>query len=460
MFPLDAQRDPWEPDAPALKESGREEDRAAEGERSVEELRRGSLRAYLRLLGPGLTSGGSDDDPSAIATFTQAGSGFGFGLLWTALFTFPLMAAVQEACARIALQTGVGLGASLRRRFPVWLVGILVVGLAVSNLITLSADLGAVAAGLALLARGRVDPLWLVIPVAAALLALQFRATFEVIFNVFKWLTLSLFAYVIAGVLAHPDGLAVLRATVVPHLDRTPQFLLTLAAVFGTAFSPYIFFWQGSMEITELEVRGRRSEAQRRDVDDRYIHAARADVFTGMFFAQLVMYFVILTTGAVLHTHGVTGVSSAEQAARALQPVAGPGAFLLFSLGFVGAGMLAVPVLAASTAYAVKECMGFGGSLEVKPRAAPRFYAIIVVAMVIGAGLNALHVDLIQALVVASAVSGAVAAPLIIAITVLGGDRRMMGERTSGRLSRTLTWTAGVLMTAIAAAWIVSPILH
>jgi NRAMP (natural resistance-associated macrophage protein)-like metal ion transporter len=449
--------DPGDPRA--LKEPEKERLRALEQGRAVEELEHFSVRAFLRVLGPGLTSGGSDDDPSAIATFSQAGAQFGYGLLWSALFTFPLMAAVQEMCARISLHTGVGLGTVLRRRFPNWVVLLCIGGLVVSNVITLGADLGAVAAGGELLARGHVRAVWLVVPVAALVVLLMLRATFETIFSVFKWLTLTLFAYVAAGLLVHPPALEVIRATFVPHVETSSAFLLMMAAVFGTAFSPYILFWQGSMEVTEMERAGLHEESQRRGVDERHLRAARVDVFTGMFFAQMVMYFVILTSAAVLHTHGQTAISTPDQAAAALQPLAGPVAFLLFALGFIGAGMLAVPVLAGSSAYAICEYAAIPGTLEARPRYAPTFYALIVLATAVGTALNFTHINLIDALVIASAIGGAVSAPLILLVTVVGQDRRIMGERRSGRLSGTLTWTAGVLMSLIALAWVVSPLI-
>lgn len=438
----------------------KEREQARQQERHVEELSRGSLRAFPGVLGPGLVSGSSDDDPSAIASFAQAGSQFGYGLLWTAILTFPLMAAVQEMCARIALQTGTGLGVALRRRFPTWLVGACVLGLVVSNVVTLGADLGAVAAGIALLARGHAAATLLVVPVAAVVLALQVFATFEVIFRIFKWLTLALFAYVAAGLLSHPATLDVLRGTLVPHVESSTGFLLTLAAVFGTAFSPYILFWQGSMEATELERAGTRRWEIRHGVGPRHLRAARVDVLTGMFVAQAVMYFVILTSAATLHAHGVTRISGLDQAARALQPVAGSAAFVLFALGFIGAGMLATPVLSASAAYAVTELTGARGSLELKPRAASAFYAVIAAATAVGTALNFLHLDLIQVLVVASAISGAVSAPLILLVTAVGADRRVMRNRSSGPLSRTLTSVAGAAMGLVALAWLCSPLLR
>jgi Mn2+/Fe2+ NRAMP family transporter len=213
------------------------------------------------------------------------------------------------------------------------------------------------------------------------------------------------------------------------------------------------------MEVTELEHRGIREQEMRQGVDQRHLRVARIDVFSGMFIAQAVMYFIILTTAATLHAHGISNINTPDDAAKALEPLAGSAAFLLFALGFIGAGLLAIPVLAGSVAYAVTELAGTTGSLELKPRAAPTFYALIALSMLIGLGMNFLHINVIQALVVASAISGAVAAPLILLVSVLGADRRMMRDRVSGPLSRTLTWIAGVLMSVIAAAWILSPLL-
>ncbi|TMD06672.1 MAG: divalent metal cation transporter, partial [Chloroflexi bacterium] len=306
------------------------------------------LRGLLRALGPGLITGASDDDPSGIGTYSQVGSQFGLGLLWTALFTFPLMAAVQELCARIALETGEGLGASLRRKFPRWLVGLAVLGLLIANTINVGADLGAVAAGGALLSRGALKTIWLVVPVAALILGMQIFASYDTIFKIFKWLTLALFAYVVSAIYAHPDLREVLWATFVPHVEFSREFITAMVAVFGTTISPYLFFWQASSEVDELAQAGRVTENRRRGCRTSDLRAARTDVVIGMFFSNLVMYFIILTTAAVLHAHGKTDIQTADQAAAALAPLAGPFAFIVFALGMVGAGLLAIPILSGS----------------------------------------------------------------------------------------------------------------
>ncbi|MGH7876802.1 MAG: Nramp family divalent metal transporter, partial [Candidatus Dormibacteraceae bacterium] len=386
----------------------------------------------LQLLGPGLITGASDDDPSGIGTYSQVGSQFGYGLLWTALFTFPLMAAVQELCARIALQTGVGLGISLRRKFPTWLVGICILALFTANTINVGADLGAVAAGGSLLTHGAVPQLWLVVPVAAGILGLQFFVSYALIFKIFKWLTLALFAYVVTGFLVHPDLGRIVIASVIPHIEFSKDFITALVAIFGTTISPYLFFWQASSEVDQMRAAGKLHEADRRGVRLSELNAARTDIFIGMLFSNLVMYFIIFIAAATLHGHGQTTVQTADQAAQALAPLAGPWAFVLFAGGMIGTGLLAIPVLSGSAAYAVKEFFGLKGALAVKPWYRPTFYGIMAVATIAGVGFNLLHVDPIRALFLTAVINGVVAPPLLILIVLLGSDRAVMAARVSG----------------------------
>lgn len=404
------------------------------------------MARFFALLGPGLITGASDDDPSGIGTYSQVGSQFGFGLLWTALFTFPLMAAVQELCARIALETGQGLGASLRRKFPGWLVGLAVSGLVVANTINVGADLGAVAAGGALLSRGALKTIWLVVPVAALILGMQIFSSYATIFKIFKWLTLALFAYVISAVYAHPRLLAVLWATFVPQIELSKEFITAMVAVFGTTISPYLFFWQASAEVDELQAAGKLTEGRRRGVRTSDLRAARADIVIGMFFSNLVMYFIILTAAAVLHAHGKTDIQTAEQAAAALAPLAGPFAFVVFAVGIIGAGLLAIPILSGSATYALKEFLGLRGSLASSPRQGLTFYSILTVATIAGVAINFLHIDAIRALFWTAVINGVVAPPLLVLIVLLGSDRGIMRTRVSGWLSRSLTWAATGVM--------------
>src|ERR1700726_1603426 len=269
-------------------------------------------RGILQVLGPGLITGASDDDPSGIGTYSQAGSQFGFGTLWLALFTFPLMVAVQEACARIALQTGVGLGTSLRRKFPSLLVGVCIFAVFIANTINVGADLGAVAAAGGLLSRGHVSPAWLVVPGGVLIGILQLRLPYAIIFRTFKYLTLALFAYVITVFVVHPNLVEVLKATVIPHLEFSKEFLGIVVAILGTTISPYLFFWQASSEVDEMKAAGGRSERARRGTTRNELRAARIDVVVGMVFSQLVMYCIILTSGSVLHAAGNTNVQTAR----------------------------------------------------------------------------------------------------------------------------------------------------
>jgi len=273
------------------------------------------------------------------------------------------MVAVQELAQRIALQTGAGLGVNLRRKFPAWIVAAAVALLFVSNVITLGADLRAVAAGIELLSRGLLRATWVIAPVAAMLVGFQLFANYELLYRTFRWLTVALFAYVAAVFAAHPRSATVLAATFIPHLEFSSQFLLMLVAVLGTTLSPYLFFWQPAQEIDVMQAMGRLSIDEYAGVDDHELQAARTDTFTGMFFSQLVAYCIILTAAAVLYAHGKTDIQTAADAAQALRPLAGPAAFVLFAAGFIGTGLLAIPVLSASAAYAVNEVARIPASL-------------------------------------------------------------------------------------------------
>ncbi|MDQ6713488.1 MAG: Nramp family divalent metal transporter [Candidatus Dormibacteraeota bacterium] len=427
------------------------------GRTTLDQAKRKGPVGFLQLLGPGLVTGASDDDPSGIGTYSQVGSQFGYGLLWTALFTFPLMSAVQELCARIALQTGVGLGASLQRKFPRWLAGIAIIGLLGANTFNVGADLGAVAAGGSLLSRGAVQGLWLVVPVALLIIALQVFATYATIFKIFKWLTLALFAYVITAFFAHPPLQAVVKATLIPHLEFSKDFIMALVAVLGTTISPYLFFWQASSEVDELAAAGATDPHHgRHGLKRAELHAARVDVLLGMAFSNLVMYFIILTSAAVLHAHGKTDVQTADQAAAALAPLAGPFAFIVFSVGLIGAGLLAIPILTGAATYAIKEFLGLPGSLASKPQRRPTFYLILTLATVAGVVMNFIHLDPIRALFIAAVINGVLAPPLLLLIVLLGRDATVMKRYVSGKLSLWLTGIATVFMAAAAIAMFVT----
>jgi NRAMP (natural resistance-associated macrophage protein)-like metal ion transporter len=455
-----------EPDRDALvKDQQKKPDLAASGaptagRTTLDEAKRRGVFGFLELLGPGLITGASDDDPSGIGTYSQVGSQFGFSLLWTSLFTFPLMSAVQELCARIALQTGVGLGVSLRRKFPTWLVGLAILGLLAANTFNVGADLGAVAAGGQLLSRGALPALWLVVPVALLIIGMQVFVTYATIFKIFKWLTLALFAYVITAFFAHPPLLEVVKATFVPHVEFSKDFLMALVAVLGTTISPYLFFWQASSEVDGLTAAGATTEAGRRGLKKSELHAARVDIMIGMAFSNMVMYFIILTSAAVLHAHGKTNIQTADQAAAALAPLAGPFAFVVFSVGMIGAGLLAIPILSGSASYAAKEFLGLRGNLASKPRYRPTFYIMLALATIVGVVLNFAHLDPIRALFISAVINGVVAPPLLLLIVLLGADAAVMKRYVSGKLSLTLTGIATAFMALAATGMFVSMLAH
>lgn len=415
-----------------------------------EALRRGPA-GFLRLLGPGIVTGASDDDPSGIGTYSQVGSQFGYGLLWTSLLTLPLMIAVQEMCARIGLHTRMGLGASLRRRFPTPLVSAAVIALVIANTINVGADLGAIASGAGLLA-GQVPNVVYVIGAAVLVLGFQLFSSYERLSSIFKWLTLALFAYVITLVFAHPDGARLLMGAVVPRVELSSAWLAAVVAILGTTISPYLFFWQASSEVDVLRAEGRL----RTRMKDEELVSTRVDVTTGMVFSQAVMFCIIASSAAVLNSHGITQVQTASQAATALQPLAGRFASMLFAVGMIGAGLLAVPVLSGSAAYAVREVARFGGGYGIRARFRPTFYGVIVAATAIGVALNVIGFDPIKALFITAVINGLVAPPLLVLINIVACDKQIMGRHVSGRLSRYLGWAAAAVMSVAAASLLVT----
>ena len=336
-------------------------------------------------------------------------------------------------------------------------MGIAILALLAANTINVGADIGAVAAGGQLLTSGGhktggIPAIWLVVPVTVTLLFLQLQVTYSVIFRLFKFLTLALLTYVVGAFIAHPQLLELLKATVIPHFAFSRPFITALVAILGTTISPYLFFWQASSEVDEMKAAGGTTEEERRGISRTELRAARSDVVVGMAFSQIVMYSIILTTAAVLNAHHITNIQTAQQAAAALKQVAGSFAFVLFSLGIIGTGLLAIPILAASGAYAVKEFFGVRGGLADKARYRPFFYGVLALGMLGGLAMNFVGIDPIKALFATAVINGLVAPPLLILITLLGSDRKVMGEHTSRRLGKTFGWLATAVMTAAALA--------
>ena len=406
----------------------------------------GRARRFFAELGPGLITGAADDDPSGISTYSVAGAAFGYAPLWTALFSFPLMAAVQLMCARLGMVSGRGLASVIRRHYSRRVLWVACALLVVANVINIGADLGGMAE-VSEMVTGVTALVWTPL-YAVFIVSLLFWSSYRQIARIFKWLTLVLFAYVLAAFLARPDWGAVLRATLVPHVEWTNRYLAVFVGILGTTISPYLFFWQAAQEVEEDRAAGRRTVRQRRGATDEELRRARTDVLTGMFFSNLVMYFIILTTAATLHAHGETAIATAREAAEALRPLAGAGAYWLFAIGLIGTGMLGVPVLAGSCAYAVAEAEGWRGSLDDTPRLARRFYAVVAVAMLVGLILNYVGLDAVTMLFWSAVVNGVLAAPLIVLVVLLTSDRAVMGQRVNPPLLRWLGWATAVVMTA------------
>jgi NRAMP (natural resistance-associated macrophage protein)-like metal ion transporter len=412
------------------------------------------VRRFLSKLGPGFITGAADDDPAGIGTYAAAGASMGYAALWTAPLTLPLMAAVQYVCAKLGLVSGQGLAGLLRERTPRPVLFASVGALFVANTLNAGADIGAIADALHLLAP---MPAWLTMPlIAIGIVLLQMFGSYALISRTFKWLTLTLFGYIASALLAHPHGAEVLRGTFLPTVRADREHLALLVAVLGTTISPYLFFWQASLEVEEEIVVGRVTLQQRRGATKGELAAAAVDVDFGMFFSTVIMYFSILATAATLHRAGHTHVGSAAEAAAALEPLAGGAARALLAVGLVGAGLLAVPVLTGSTAYAVAEVFGWKHSLSAPPREALPFYGVIAVSTVLGLVLDYTGVRPFDALVGSSIVNGLLAPPLLVLVMLLSNDPKVVGRNPNRRITNVLGWLTVVLMSIAAIALLVS----
>lgn len=410
--------------------------------------RRGSLGRLFSKLGPGLITGASDDDPSGIATYSQIGAQFGYTLLWTMLLSYPLMAAIQEICGRIGRVTGCGLAANLRKNYPKPLLFFVLLLMSAANVFNLGADIGAMGSSVALVIPGTAT-LFTVIFGIFSLLTILF-IPYTTYAKYLKWLTISLFAYFGVAFLVRVSWLDVVSATVIPHMAFSRESFVALIAVLGTTISPYLFFWQASQEAEEVKNnRGEKALKRAPAQAPKQLQRIHADTLIGMAFSNIVAFFIILTAAATLHTHGITNISTCAQAASALEPIAGRFASLLFVCGIVGTGLLAVPILAASAAYAIGEGCNWRTSLESKPIEAPRFYGAIGLATVIGLFMNFLHIDPVKALVWAAALNGLVAAPLMAVIMFMASSKKVMGKFKVPAYLLWTGWLATVTMAGV-----------
>jgi NRAMP (natural resistance-associated macrophage protein)-like metal ion transporter len=408
------------------------------------------IEVFFADLGPGLITGCADDDPSGISTYSVTGAVFGYGLLWTALVSFPMMVSIQIMCGRLGMVTGRGLSGVVRRRYSKWVLWGACFLLIVANVINIAADLGGMADATRML-TGVSALVWT--PVyTAMIIGFLFWSSYRQIARIFKWITLVLLAYVATAFFAGVDWHQALMATLLPHLQWSREYLSVVVGVLGTTISPYLFYWQASQEVEEERAQGN----PRKGATDEDMRRLRVDVMTGMFASNFVMYFIILTTAATLHAHGIVKIDTAKQAAEALRPLAGNGAYLLFTLGLIGTGMLGVPVLAGSCAYAISEAAAWKASLERKPRGAKKFYGVLGAAMVIGLVINYAGLDAVKMLFWSAVMNGMLAPPLILLVVLLTSDPKVMGDRVSSTVERVLGWATFAIMAAAAVGLLVT----
>jgi NRAMP (natural resistance-associated macrophage protein)-like metal ion transporter len=400
-------------------------------------------KGYFARLGPGIVTGAADDDPSGIGTYSQAGAAAGYGFLWASLWLLPLAFATQEACARLALVTGKGLAAIIRATLPRWVLILAVVLVSVANTVNIAADLASMAAALRLLVP--IDQVVGVVGFAVVIAILEIAIPYHRYSKVLRWLCLSLVAYVLVLFVAQVDWAQVATATLLPQIDLNRTSLELMIALAGTTISPYLFFWQAAEEVEE------RSDVK---VDKSHVAAMRGDVFSGMLTGVFIMFAIMATAAATLNATGITNINSAEDAAAALRPIAGDFAGLLFLLGILGVGLLAVPVLAGSTAYALSETFGWRASLELKPWQAKPFYAVIVVSVGIAVLLNLLGVEPMRFLVLAAILNGLSAPILMIIVWYLARNKKLLGRWVSPMWSQILMGVAIIAMTSLPILWL------
>jgi NRAMP (natural resistance-associated macrophage protein)-like metal ion transporter len=413
-------------------------------------------RDYWYMLGPGLTTGASDDDPSGIATYSQTGAQFGFSMLWLSLWTFPLMSVVQEMCARIGLVTGRGLAGNIRAYYSRRVLRFCTLLLFAANAFNIGADLGAMAKGVQLL-NPRLNFSALVVAFAIISLLLQIFTPYVRYAKYLKWLALVLLSYVISTVLAHINWGTALHDTIMPHIRFDKESLLLITAILGTTISPYLFFWQTSQEVEEQILQGKTTLRERQGATaPADVKSMRIDVWSGMLLSNMVMFFIIAACGGVLFPHGITHITSAAQAAEALKPFAGNATYFLFAIGIIGTGLLAIPVLAGSSSYAIAESLGWREGLYRGLNQAYAFYGIIIISMLVGLGLNFIGLDPIKALIYSAVANGFVAPFILFFIVKLSSNKHVMGHWRNRPFTTVIGWTTTFVMAAAGIAALVT----
>ena len=417
---------------------------------------------WLKALGPGVITGASDDDPSGIATYSQAGAQFGFGMLWMALFQYPMMTVIQEMCARIGLITGNGLTAVIKRRYSKKVVFPLTSLLLIANTINIGADIGAMAASVRLVFP-QVPIIVATLSFTVFIVASQVLVPYNKYRKILKYLTISLFAYIITAVIVGGNWIQLLASSIIPHIEFTPAFAMMFVAILGTTITPYVFFWQASQEAEENVVKGKIKEISEDDktastiinkpkISKKEVRLMRSDTAIGMAFSQIIMWAIITTTAGSLHAHNITDIQSADQAAKALQPLvktfpnAGEIAKTIFALGIIGTGLLAIPVMAGLSAYALSDTFGWKQGLTKKFKQAKAFYLVIAASTVIGLWITFSSLDPIKALVYTAVINGVVAVPILIAIMRIANDKMILKDRVNGQISNIIGWATVIIM--------------
>ncbi len=416
----------------------------------------GQAKKYWKTLGPGLTTGAADDDPSGITTYSQAGAQFGFHFLWLAAYTFPLMAMVQEMCARIGLVTGRGLAANIRQFYPRWVLYISTSLLFLANTLNIGADLGAMAKATQLLFP-HFSFTSLILGFTIITLSLQIFTTYERYAKYLKWLALVLLSYVFSALTVNINWGEALQKAVIPTLAISRDQIFLITAILGTTISPYLFFWQTSQEVEEQILGGKTTlKLRQEETTPEEVKDMRIDVWSGMFLSNLVMFFIIAACAATLFAHGITNITSAAEAAEALRPIAGEKTYLLFALGIIGTGMLAVPILAGSASYALSESFGWKFGLYRRLREANAFYGVIIIATGIGLIINLFGFDPIKALIYSAVFNGLIAPVILILIVLMSGNVKIMGKWVNNKLTAIVGWSIVALMMLAGAATIIS----
>jgi NRAMP (natural resistance-associated macrophage protein)-like metal ion transporter len=422
------------------------------------------IKKFFKILGPGVITGAADDDPSGIATYTQAGAQFGLGQLWSLLLTLPLMTAIQEASARIGAVTGQGLASVIKKHYGKKIVYFMVFILLIANTVNIGTDLGAMAAATQLIIPAPFFIILLLFTIM--ILVLEIFTAYRTYQKILKWLALTLLAYPLTVIMLHASWSELLIATFKPQLEWSFMFFFVITGVLGTTISPYIFFWEASEEVENEKLSGRLRAGQLPRISDRFISALRWDNFIGMLFSQFTAWCIVVVAAVVLHQNGLTDVSTAAEAAKSLEPLvntfpnAGFLAKLIFTCGIVGLGLLAVPVLSGSSAYALSETFNWREGLNLKLKRAHGFYGVITIATLVGLFINFIGLDPIKALVVTAVINGVVSIPLIFIITHIAGREDVMGKYRSGKLSKTLCWLTFLVMLAACVAMFTAMFLN